>query len=70
MSAAQLTLEMELAHACKVRGCDAAVVGSSITGKGHVCKQHNVAEWGASLSHSREPHYRELGRSLTAEATT
>jgi hypothetical protein len=59
----QLALE-----ACKVSGCGAEVVGSSITGKGHVCGRHNTEEWGRALARNREPYYRTLGRELLQDA--
>ena len=34
---------------CKFKACPRRVVGSSITGKGHVCAGHNLEEWGHSL---------------------
>jgi hypothetical protein len=46
----QLALSDGLAlESCKERGCTRPVVGSSTTGKGHVCKGHNEAEWGQAL---------------------
>jgi hypothetical protein len=57
-----------LKPACKSRGCEGAVVGSSITGAGHVCKRHNEAEWGSALSCSRDRWHRELGVALLKDA--
>lgn len=37
------------AECCKVRGCPHPVVGSSVIGKGYVCRRHNEAEWGRAL---------------------
>ena len=34
---------------CKFTDCPNRVVGSSITGTGHVCVGHNLEEWGRSL---------------------
>jgi hypothetical protein len=42
----QLAMSVEC---CRQRGCPNPVVGSSTTGKGHVCKGHNEAEWGKAL---------------------
>ena len=44
----QLRLPME--SACKIRGCRMQVVGSSITGQGHVCRVHNNREWAMALA--------------------
>jgi hypothetical protein len=38
------------------------VVGSSTTGKGHVCKGHNEAEWGEALRKYDPPMSRNLLR--------
>lgn len=59
--------QLLLVEGCKVRGCVAEVVGSSITGEGHVCAVHNEREWGESLSRNREPWLRGLGRRLLSE---
>lgn len=48
MTDEQLTLA--LGPACKERGCREPVVGSSITGTGHVCRRHNESEWGRALA--------------------
>lgn len=53
--------------ACKERGCTEPVVGSSITGKGHVCKRHNEIEWGRSLLRSKEQWLWQLGAGLVAD---
>lgn len=42
-------LAIDVPPTCKERGCTRPVVGSSTTGKGHVCKGHNEAEWGRAL---------------------
>lgn len=52
---------------CKRRGCADPVVGHSITGEGHVCKRHNVEEWGRSLARNRAAWLRELGLRLLGE---
>ena len=56
-------LVLEIGPACKF-GCPGVVVGNSITGNGHVCKRHNVKEWGEQLSRNRDPYYRGLGATL------
>lgn len=56
-----------LAEACKETDCPEPTVGSSITGNGHVCKAHNVVEWGRALSRNSEPYYRKLGAELLLE---
>ena len=74
---AQLQLELEtvgeqtqLAVARrKERGCLEPVIGSSITGIGHVCARHNEIEWGWALAANRDRYYRNLGRDLLQRAT-
>jgi hypothetical protein len=61
-------MALELPVSCKEPGCTEPVVGSSITGKGHVCKVHNTREWGAALGRSRDPHYRAVGAALVADS--
>lgn len=63
-------LELELPVACKVDGCTADVVGSSITGAGHVCRRHNEREWGEALARNRDPYYARLGQRLIATASS
>jgi hypothetical protein len=67
----QLVLPIQLPAAavlrCKARGCDGSVVGSSITGKGRVCRTHNEEEWGRALSRSPQVDHRRLGALLLAE---
>lgn len=58
--------ELWLCRTCRHRGCPDPVVGHSITGEGHVCKQHNVKEWGRALARNREPYFRDLGLQLLA----
>ena len=69
---AQLELEFETVSEqtqfalarCKEPGCAQPVVGSSITGVGHVCARHNEIEWGRALAANRDGYYRNLGRRL------
>lgn len=42
LSTEQLALPADY---CKEKNCPNPVVGSSITGKGKVCRDHNEAEW-------------------------
>lgn len=60
-------LALEIAPSCK-RKCAEPVVGSSITGEGHVCKRHNEEEWGLALSRKREGFYRRLGAQLLVDS--
>jgi hypothetical protein len=55
---------------CRHRGCKRTVVGSSITGKGHVCKPHNELEWGQALKRSRDPDHRTMAIGLLADAAS
>lgn len=59
-------LALPIAEACRHRGCSEAVVGSSITGSGHVCKRHNEIEWGRALLRSEFSDYRALGARMVA----
>lgn len=62
-------LALDIGPSCKDHGCTAPVVGHSITGSGYVCRSANEREWGAALSLSRDPYYRDLGsRLLNASA--
>lgn len=58
-SSGQLQLD---ANCCKVHDCPFPAVGSSTTGKGHVCKGHNEAEWGYALRDYDPPLSRALLR--------
>lgn len=52
---------------CKARGCTQPVVGSSVTGEGHVCRLHNEREWGHALARqTNEPWLRDVGLDLLA----
>jgi len=42
--------QLILTPQCKERGCVEPIVGSSITGDGHVCRRHNEIEWGKGLA--------------------
>ncbi len=53
---------------CKERGCTEPVVGSSTTGKGHVCRRHNEIEWGRALLRSEWHDDRDLGARLLRDA--
>jgi hypothetical protein len=55
---------LEGTDCCKYRNCPRPVVGSSTTGRGHVCKGHNEFEWGEAL---REYDPR-LSRALLADS--
>ena len=55
------------APACKEPGCTEPVVGSSITGTGHVCKRHNEREWGRALVRNKAGWLREMGARLLAK---
>lgn len=60
-------LALPIPPACKNR-CAAPVVGHSITGRGHVCRACNEAEWGSSLAANPDPYYARLGRALLADS--
>jgi hypothetical protein len=53
---------------CKETGCTARVVGSSITGTGHVCARHNEIEWSRALAANGDGYYHQLGRDLLRDA--
>lgn len=57
-----------LAPACRHRGCDRPIVGSSIRGEGHVCREHNVGEWADGLARSRDSYWRAVGLEMRAAA--
>lgn len=58
---AQLSL---IATPCKESGCAEPIVGSSVTGEGHVCRRHNEIEWGRALI--RSGYWPEMGARLIA----
>lgn len=65
MSSGQLIL----VAGCHVHACGRPVVGHSITGDGHVCREHNEMEWRRALTRTINPVWvRALGELLPATA--